>query len=184
VTELYISTDIEADGPIPGPHSMLSLGSAAFTATGAMVATFSVNLETLDGASGHPHTMKWWKTQPQAWKACRRDTQPPDCAMRDYCAWVEAFDARPVFVGMPAGFDFTFVSWYLMRFVGRNPFTFAALDVKSFAMATLKRDFHATTRRTLPEEWLSARPHTHVALEDAIEQGELFCNMLAAARRD
>jgi hypothetical protein len=127
MTELYISTDIEADGPIPGPHSMLSLGSAAFTATGAMVATFSVNLKTLDGASGHPDTMKWWKTQPHAWKVCRRGTQPPETAMRDYCEWVEAFDTRPVFVGMPTGFDFTFVSWYLMRFVGR--FTFAALDV-------------------------------------------------------
>jgi hypothetical protein len=28
--EIYISTDVEADGPIPGPHSMLSMGAAAF----------------------------------------------------------------------------------------------------------------------------------------------------------
>ena len=28
--EIYVSTDIEADGPIPGPHSMLSFGSAAY----------------------------------------------------------------------------------------------------------------------------------------------------------
>ncbi|HCU53603.1 MAG TPA: exonuclease, partial [Gammaproteobacteria bacterium] len=28
--EIYISTDIEADGPIPGAHSMLSLASAAY----------------------------------------------------------------------------------------------------------------------------------------------------------
>ncbi len=27
-------------------------------------------------------------------------------------------------------------------------------------------------------------PHTHVALDDAIEQGALFCNMLAELRRD
>ena len=30
--EIYISTDVEADGPIPGPHSMLSFGSAAYKA--------------------------------------------------------------------------------------------------------------------------------------------------------
>ena len=24
-TEIYVSTDVEADGPIPGPNSMLSL---------------------------------------------------------------------------------------------------------------------------------------------------------------
>jgi hypothetical protein len=28
--EIYVSTDIETDGPIPGEYSMLSFGSAAF----------------------------------------------------------------------------------------------------------------------------------------------------------
>ena len=56
MTEIYISTDVESDGPIPGPHSMLSLGSAAYTADKRLVSTFSVNLETLPGASAHPKT--------------------------------------------------------------------------------------------------------------------------------
>ena len=59
--EIFVSTDIEADGPIPGPHSMLSLGSAAFTEDGAMIATFSANLSLLDDAVGHPKTMAWWR---------------------------------------------------------------------------------------------------------------------------
>ena len=29
--EIFVSTDVEADGPIPGPNSMLSFGSAAYT---------------------------------------------------------------------------------------------------------------------------------------------------------
>jgi hypothetical protein len=29
-------------------------------------------------------------------------------------------------------------------------------------------------------EWFDPVPHTHVALDDAIEQGQLFCNMLKA----
>jgi hypothetical protein len=29
-SEIYVSTDIEADGPIPGPNSMLSFASAAY----------------------------------------------------------------------------------------------------------------------------------------------------------
>lgn len=44
--EIYISTDIESDGPIPGPNSMLSFASAAFTVDKKLVATFSANLET------------------------------------------------------------------------------------------------------------------------------------------
>ncbi len=30
MAEVYVSTDVEADGPISGPHSMLSFGSAAY----------------------------------------------------------------------------------------------------------------------------------------------------------
>lgn len=65
--EIYISTDVETDGPIPGPHSMLSLGSAAYTADKRLVSTFSANLETLEGASAQPKTAAWWTTQPEAW---------------------------------------------------------------------------------------------------------------------
>ena len=57
--EIYVSTDVEADGPIPGPPSMLSLGSAAFTAVGELLSTFSANLELLEGAAGHPTAMDW-----------------------------------------------------------------------------------------------------------------------------
>ena len=37
VPEIYISTDVETDGPIPGPHSMLSFASAAYTADKRLV---------------------------------------------------------------------------------------------------------------------------------------------------
>jgi hypothetical protein len=32
----------------------------------------------------------------------------------------------------------------------------------------------------MPAGWFDPVPHTHVALDDALEQGALFCNMLAA----
>lgn len=54
VSEICISTEVEADGPIPGPDSMLSFGSAAYTADKRLVSTFSSNLETLEGATPHP----------------------------------------------------------------------------------------------------------------------------------
>ena len=71
IPEIYVSTDVEADGPIPGPHSMLSFASAAFTADKQLIGTFSANLETLEGATAHPVQAAWWKTQPDAWEACR-----------------------------------------------------------------------------------------------------------------
>jgi hypothetical protein len=178
MTEIYISTDVETDGPIPGPYSMLSIGSAAYTADKRLISTFSANLQELEGATAHPDTARWWLSQPEAWAACRLDPQPPAQVMRDYVAWLGTLPGKPVFVAYPAGFDFMFVYWYLIRFTGHSPFSHSALDIKSFATAQLRRDFRASTKRNMPRHWFDRLPHSHVAVDDAIEQGALFCNML------
>ena len=180
--EIYISTDIEADGPIPGPHSMLSIGAAAYTADKVLISTFSANLETLPGAQPHPKTAEWWATQPEAWGACRKDLELPEPAMTRYVTWIKSLDGKPVFVAYPAAYDFMFVYWYLMKYVGESPFSHSALDIKSFAMAVLKSNYRDSTKRNMPKRWFEDLPHTHVALSDAIEQGALFCNMLKESR--
>ena len=177
--EIYVSTDIESDGPIPGPHSMLSFGSAAYLANKTLVSTFSANLECLPGADGHPSTMKFWGENPDAWAACRTDRQAPENAMPAYVSWLKTLPGKPVFVGYPAGFDFMFVYWYLIRFAGESPFSHSALDMKTLAMALLKKGYRESTKRNMPKSWFDDFPHTHIALDDAIEQGALFCNMLA-----
>jgi hypothetical protein len=179
MSEIYISTDVESDGPIPGVNSMLSFASAAFLPDKTMVGTFSANLELLEGAKGDAKTMEWWKTQPEAWAACRADTQAPEAAMRKYADWIKGLGHKPVFVAYPAGFDFMFVYWYLIRFTGASPFSHTALDIKSYAMAMMRSEYRQSTKRNMPKSWFSDTPHTHVALDDAIGQGLLFCNMLA-----
>lgn len=176
--EVYVSTDIEADGPIPGPHSMLSIGSAAYTADGALVATFTANLEELPGAIAHPDTAAWWAGQPEAWAAARRDPQSPHLVMRDYDSWVRQLPGKPIFVGYPAGYDFMFVYWYLLMFVGTSPFARSALDTRSYAMAVLGTTYGEVGRENLPSQWRGTVSHTHVALDDAVEQGEIFCRIL------
>jgi hypothetical protein len=75
-----------------------------------------------------------------------------------------------------------FVYWYLIKFTGHSPFSHAALDIKTMAMTLLKQDFRQTTKRQMPRRWLDQLPHTHQALDDALGQGALFCNMLAEMR--
>ena len=178
--EIYVSTDIEADGPIPGPHSMLSFASAAYLADKTLIATFEANLELLPGAVGDPETMEWWQKQPEAWAACRSKLREPVEVMPKYVAWLKELPGKPVFVGYPAAYDFMFVYWYMMRFVGESPFSHSALDIKSYAMALLGTDYRASVKRNMPSEWFDDLPHTHVALDDAMGQGILFCNMLTA----
>jgi len=177
--EVYVSTDVETDGPIPGLNSMLSFGSAAYLADKTLAGTFTANLELLPGAEPSPHTMEWWRSQPEAWAACRENPQPPERVLPDYVAWLKKLPGRPVFVSYPAAFDFMFVYWYLIRFAGESPFSHSALDIKTYAMALLRKGYRESLKRNLPRRWFDQLPHTHRALDDAIEQGALFCNMLA-----
>ncbi len=189
--EIYVSTDIEADGPIPGENSMLSFGSAAFCLYKnniELIDIFSVNLLLLQGAKSDPETMKFWKKNEKAYIATRTNQRNPLNAMRDYEKWLDTIktkkskeineDINLVFVGYPAGFDFTFIYWYLTKFLGKSPFSFSAIDIKTYAMALMKSDFRKTTKKTMPARWFSNVLHNHVALQDAIEQGYLFMNMI------
>ena len=177
--EIYISTDVEADGPIPGPNSMLSLGSAAYLADKTLIGTFKANLEQLPGAQSDPTTMHWWQAQPEAWQRCRQNLQDPASAMVSYAAWLESLPGVPVFVGYPVTYDFMFVYWYLIRFTGHSPFKHHGLDIRTYAMAVMKTGYKGSAKQHMPARWLDPFDHTHDALDDAIEQGALFCNMLA-----
>lgn len=178
--EFYISTDIETNGPIPSLYSMLSFGSAVFTPRGEMIDTFTANLQTLPEATTDADTMAWWnlpKNQ-EAYAATRVNPELPKVVMDRYVEWLKQY--KPcVFVGYPAGFDFTFIYWYLIAFTGYSPFSFSALDMKSYAMAKLGTSYRETVKRNFPSIWKKTnRKHTHVALDDAIEQGQIFMNML------
>ena len=99
--------------------------------------------------------------------------------MQNYVDWLSSLPGKPVFVGYPVAYDFMFVYWYLMKFVGSSPFSHSALDIKTLAMVALKSDYRKATKRLMPKSWFDKLPHTHKALDDAIGQGALFCNILA-----
>lgn len=127
--------------------------------------------------------MKWWGSQPEAWRACRENLQPPATVMQNYVTWLKSLPGKPVFVGYPVTFDFMFVYWYLIKFTGHSPFSYSALDIKTFAMVMLNKPYRQSTKRNMPQHWFDKMPHTHIALDDAIEQGALFCNMLQEAQQ-
>jgi hypothetical protein len=71
------------------------------------------------------------------------------------------------------------VHYYLVRFTGEPPFQHSALDIKTYAMALMRKPYLKSTKRRMPKRWFGEQHHTHKALDDAIGQGELFLNMLA-----
>lgn len=183
---LYISIDIEADGPIPGPYSMLSFGAAVagvqdadgFTAADPEQQTFYRELRPISG-----------EFVPEALavsgldrERLHREGAEPAVALAEFTDWVRevGVGAQPVMCGYPASYDWTFLYWYLIRFTGASPFGHSGcLDMKTLYAAKAGLPLRAVAKRTMPPELLSKRRHTHHALDDAIEQAELFANLMA-----
>lgn len=180
MSQIFFSTDIESNGPIPGSYSMLSFGSAAYDEEGNLLDTFYVNLDPLPDATEHSATMEFWSKNQEAYNQTRVNTISPKEAMIKFTNWVNTTCGKnkPVFVAFPAGFDFMFVYWYLIYFTDNSPFSFSALDMKTFASAVLKKPFRESGKKNWPKRWFSNRPHTHNGLDDALEQGESYIKMM------
>lgn len=191
--DLYISADVETDGPVPGAYSLLSFGLY-------VVGSF-------DGERLY---------RPEAELTFYRELRPisdqfeaealqvngldrdrlvaeganPVVAMEAANAWVRelAVGHRPVLVAYPVAFDWSFLYWYFERYCeGGSPFGHSScLDIRTFYQAQVGTVFDLSGKRNMPAELLPEVPHTHNALDDAIEQGELFANLLAwtLRRRD
>ena len=186
--ELYFNVDIEADGPLPGPNSMLSFGVVALDEHGKEHGSFERNLHKLSDARPNEETMAWWSKPKnrEAYKRCRENTVPPELAMARFAEWVESFKSEwtVVMVAMPSGFDFLFMYWY-MRLFARSPFSFSCVDMRTFVMAHRGTGYKQTSKRYWPKRWFAEdMPHTHVAIDDAREQGHAFIAMLRENREN
>lgn len=178
--EVYVSINLEIDGLIPGPPQRSVSVWRRICLTKRLLPPYTANLETLSGAVGDPKTMARWQAHPEAWRATRRNVQPPHTAMHQYLQWLKTLLGKPVFVAHPAAFDFMFVYWYLIHFTGESPLSHSALDIKTYAMALLKTPYRTSTKKHMPCARFDQLLRKHYALDDTIEQGALLCKVLAA----
>lgn len=184
---LYISIDVESDGPCPGIHNLLSFGAAAFL-KGKPLVTFERNIALLpDCKPSHKTMREFWQRDAKhqaLYDLTRVNTVDPEDFCRDLIAWArnlsEETGYKAVFVAAPATFDYKWLDYYLHRFIGDNPFGFAScVDIKSYLFGRMDRQFAEVTKRNYKKSWFpKGHKHTHVAVEDAIEQGHIFVNAM------
>lgn len=178
--EIFVSIDIETFGPIPGINAMVELGAAAYQIDGTVIATWQVTLAEPPESVRDSATMKWWfmpEQFPTYEKLVSGPKVAPSKAMCDFNLWVQDLGGRPTPVCYPAGFDYMFVYWYLMRYIGHStPFSFSCIDLKTYVMAARKEpSYIKTAKNKFPKAWFhKGLPHTHNALDDALGQGWMF----------
>lgn len=111
----------------------------------------------------------------------RQGGEQPEEAMRQVGEWIASAcsEDRAVICAYPAAFDWLFLYWYLQRFApDANPVGFSSyIDMKTMYATKAGVTLGHAGRDDLPTELRSERPHTHNALDDAIEQAEIFSKL-------
>lgn len=183
--DVYFSADVETDGPIPGPFSMLSFG---------LVLAGTFDGETFTRPQDYRQSF-YREIQPisedfqaEALRVNGLDRErlvkegvPPIAAMTDANEWVKivAGSGRPVLVAYPLSFDWSFLYWYFMRYSrSGSPFDYSrCFDIKTAFAVKAQIPIALAGRSKLFSNLRADSLHTHNALEDAIEQAQIFANL-------
>jgi hypothetical protein len=189
--DVYFSADVETDGPIPGPYSMLSFGlvyagaydGTTFYKPPTYQDTFYIELKPISDE---------FEAEALNVNGLNRNFLidqgvDPRTAMTDAAKWIRQKSGigSPVIVAYPLSFDWMWLYWYFMRYSKTgSPFGHSrGFDIKTALSIKLRRMVSKSGRSRIPEAVKSSFPHTHNALDDAIEQAEIFANVFAMRER-
>ncbi len=183
--DVYFSADVETDGPIPGPFSILSFAlvfagtfdGQQFTAPQDYRQSFYRELRPISND---------FQVEALRVNGLDRDRlliegERPETAMTEAAQWIRGMieHGKPILVAFPLSFDWSWLYWYFTRFSALgSPFNHSlCFDIKTaYAVKAGIPISEAGKSRLLP----SLRPqnrHTHHALDDAVEQAEIFARV-------
>ena len=183
--DVYLSADIETDGPIPGPFSLLSF---ALVYAGRFDGRTFARPESFDRSfyrelkpiSTSFESAALRVNQLDRDRLCR-EGQSPKRAMTEASRWVRhvAKGCRPVLVAYPLSFDWAWLYWYFVRYsADGSPFNHSScFDLKTAFAVKAGLPIASAGRANLESHLRSQREHTHHALDDAVEQAEVFANL-------
>lgn len=160
----YFMFDIEADGPIPGDYSMISLGAVLVDA----------ELDKQFYREVKPISEKYIDQALSVSGFTRDETlsfDDPESVLKELKAWIlENSRGRPVFISDNNGFDWMFVCWYFQHFLGENPFGYSSQNLGSLYKGLVKdckKNFKHLRKGNL----------SHNALQDAIDNAEVLLKL-------
>ncbi len=161
----WVMVDVEADGPIPGDYSMISLG--AVIVEPSLERTFYAQLRPISE-----------RFVPEALAVSgfsREETlafPEPAGELQRLVDWLRAQSKgkQPRFVSDNNGFDWGFVNWYLHHFLGANPFGHSSTNLGSLYKGLTKSMFDNFKH-------LRKTKHTHHPVDDAKGNAEALLHM-------
>ncbi len=157
--------DVEADGPIPGKYSMVSLG--AVLVEPGLTRTFYGQTRPISDL---------WLPEALAISAATRDEHlrydEPGAVMERFERWIqETSKGRPVLFSDNLAFDWQYVNWYFHTYLGRNPFGWSGRRIGDLYCGMVK-DAHAQWKH------LRSTAHDHHPVNDARGNAEVLLKLV------
>lgn len=204
--DIYVSFNVETDGPVPFRNNLLSLGCVAFVVdreahTYEVVDGWAANFMEMPGGRPDSATVEWWQHHPIAYEAARKPPlYDPQAMMPAWVKWVRSLMGyeevgsplrRVTLAAWPASFDWPWLQYYIWLYGSTgltNPFEVGfvrrVIDIKSVVAASLGVEYAEVSLDRLPATWAAHLPrHVHTASGDAFRQGEILCAALLEQKR-
>ena len=160
----YIMVDVEADGPIPGDYSLISLG--AVLVKPELDQTFFAQFRPISEQYVPPALAVSGYSREQI-----LGFPEPKGEMQRFKDWLaEVCPDRPIFISDNNGFDWMFVCWYFHHFLGENPFGHSSQNLGSLYKGLAKDTF-------VNFKHLRITAHTHHPVDDAKGNAEALLEM-------
>ena len=177
--EVFLVVDVEASGPSPSHHALLSIGACTLDEPRQ---TFYMELQP-DSEAFTPEAMA---VSGLSLDQLRAEGTPPAEAMQRFAGWVARVvppGARAIFTALNAPFDWMFVNEYFYRYLGHNPLGYSALDIKAYYMGLHGVRWQETSYEQASQRYLGQRALDHHALGDALNAAEILEAMFAEQKK-
>lgn len=160
----HIMIDVECDGPLIGTHSMISFGAVVI----------DKGLEKRFYAELKPIGDQYIEEALSVSGFSREKTltfKDPKEVMIEFEQWLKSLNDRIVFWSDNNGFDFAWMNWYFLTFIGANPFGHSSNNLRNVFNGmnkSMKQSF----------KHLRKTKHSHNALDDALGNAEAMVEMM------
>jgi hypothetical protein len=162
-----IVVDVEADGTVPGPFSMVSFG--AIIVDNQLDKTFYGKVKPISES---------WIPEALAISGHSREDHKtfdnPQVVMNEFNKWIyENSIGKPVFISDNLAFDWQWINYYFHVYFGKNPFGYSGRSLGDLYCGMMKDG-------SLNSEWkrkFRKTKHTHNPVDDAKGNAEALLEM-------
>jgi DNA polymerase III alpha subunit (gram-positive type) len=160
----WIMIDVESDGPIPGDYSMVSFGAVIV----------DNDLDKFFYGATKPISDKWIPEALSISNISREQHEQhndPAGVMESFKDWIEEHSiGRPLFISDNNGYDYMFMHWYFIHFLGKDPFGHSSTNLGSLWKGMIKNTYRNFKH-------LRKTKHTHNPVDDAMGNAEALLTM-------